>query len=148
MTQTIPNKGETIEFRGRRYNVLLVSDKNIVVENLATLTKDSIPISLYVNPVGATVISDRQGNEVIVTDFDAALKQAKEMVDLHDANKGQYPEAHLDWLHTLKELNFLKENAPYQLDSTDCECDNGHKQNDTVCMPCWNRGRRKWDDPD
>jgi hypothetical protein len=29
-----------------------------------------------------------------------------------------------------------------------CECDNGHKQNDTVCRWCWNRGRRRWNDPE
>lgn len=29
---------------------------------------------------------------------------------------------------------------------TACECDNTHKQNDTVCQYCWNRGRRHWND--
>ena len=29
-----------------------------------------------------------------------------------------------------------------------CECDNTHQQNDTVCSWCWNRGRRKWNDPE
>lgn len=29
-----------------------------------------------------------------------------------------------------------------------CECDNTHEANDTVCRWCWARGRRKWDDPD
>src|ERR1035437_1840380 len=29
-----------------------------------------------------------------------------------------------------------------------CECDNTHQQNNTVCRWCWNRGRRKWNDPD
>lgn len=25
----------------------------------------------------------------------------------------------------------------------DCECDNGHEQAETCCMPCWNAGFRK-----
>ena len=29
-----------------------------------------------------------------------------------------------------------------------CYCDNGHQQNDTVCMWCWERGRRHWNDPE
>ena len=29
-----------------------------------------------------------------------------------------------------------------------CECDNGHKQNNTVCRWCWNRARRHWNDPE
>lgn len=31
---------------------------------------------------------------------------------------------------------------------TVCECDNTHQATDTVCMWCWNRGRRKWNDPE
>jgi hypothetical protein len=31
---------------------------------------------------------------------------------------------------------------------TECYCHNGHKQNDTVCMYCWNLGRRNWNDPE
>lgn len=30
----------------------------------------------------------------------------------------------------------------------ECTCHNGHQQNDTVCTWCWDRGRRKWLDPD
>lgn len=33
-------------------------------------------------------------------------------------------------------------------ESSDCECDNTNQQNDTVCRWCWNRGRRKWNDPE
>lgn len=33
-------------------------------------------------------------------------------------------------------------------DPPHCECDSTHRQNDTVCMWCWKRGRRKWNDPD
>jgi hypothetical protein len=29
-----------------------------------------------------------------------------------------------------------------------CECDNTHQANDTVCRWCWNRGRRRWIDPE
>lgn len=29
-----------------------------------------------------------------------------------------------------------------------CYCDNGHEQNDTVCMYCYNHGRRGWNDPE
>jgi hypothetical protein len=29
----------------------------------------------------------------------------------------------------------------------DCECDEGHRANDTVCRWCWARGRRHWNDP-
>ena len=29
----------------------------------------------------------------------------------------------------------------------DCECDNTHHANDTVCSWCWARGRRHWNDP-
>lgn len=31
---------------------------------------------------------------------------------------------------------------------TACECDNTHEANDTVCRYCWNRGRRRWADPE
>ena len=30
----------------------------------------------------------------------------------------------------------------------ECECDNTHDQNDTVCMWCWVRGRRAPADPE
>lgn len=28
-----------------------------------------------------------------------------------------------------------------------CECDNTHEAVNTVCRHCWQKGRRKWDDP-
>lgn len=31
---------------------------------------------------------------------------------------------------------------------TECECDNTHEANDTVCRFCWSKGRRKWSDPE
>lgn len=30
----------------------------------------------------------------------------------------------------------------------ECYCDSGHQSADTVCMWCWNRGRRHWNDVD
>lgn len=38
-------------------------------------------------------------------------------------------------------------NADQETDTpTECECDNTHQQNDTVCRFCWSEGRRHWDD--
>lgn len=31
---------------------------------------------------------------------------------------------------------------------TECECDNTHQANDTVCRWCWAHGRRHWNDPE
>jgi hypothetical protein len=30
----------------------------------------------------------------------------------------------------------------------ECYCDDGHKSVNTVCMWCWNRGSRHWNDKD
>lgn len=36
---------------------------------------------------------------------------------------------------------------PYHPEGLDeCYCDNGHKTVNTVCMWCWERGRREWND--
>jgi hypothetical protein len=55
---------------------------------------------------------------------------------------------HCDWCECgscVMEMDFDDEPED---DLTECECDNGHQQNDTVCRWCYARGRRRWDDPD
>jgi hypothetical protein len=69
-------------------------------------------------PLEGTYISNRQGEEVKVTDFEEALKQAKEAVTWnqrriidHKTNKEviPFPEALADWEHILLELQKLEQ---------------------------------------
>lgn len=71
---------------------------------------------------GTFIISDIEGKEVEVTDLEAAIKEAKQAVDWHDACKKDketnpeslyFPKAHDDWNHKLLELEKLQINLAH-----------------------------------
>ena len=83
----------------------------------------------------------------------AAERHAIDTSDDHEV--GDLQDALSDAMNMLTEeqLRVLHAKRLEQIDCGNgavdhCECDNTHQQNDTVCMWCWNRGRRKWNDPE
>jgi hypothetical protein len=45
-------------------------------------------------------------------------------------------------------LDTLRKTYIAEIDLAECECDNTHLQNNTVCLWCWSLGRREPNDPD